>query len=259
MLIRNGAQYMYYAKINEFIKNLNKDTIEELKLQLRKYVGQLMLSIKDEENNLSLDDINSMLDILIMREEFQYDMEKDLKTENIKFGLLTNEFISIYKKFTKEVVENGYTHDAIGLTRSVLKALGCLPRDVFLVSKYRGSSEEMSNYIISVEYLEDLQGVLYEHLNQYIREVSREYFFVLGLVNYIKHELKESIGGIGETILSTLRDRSLEDFNKEEHINEFKSMIDKNYIKELQRRVYSWNILSTKLTEEYYIDELYEG
>ncbi|WP_333887811.1 hypothetical protein [Clostridium sp.] len=105
---------MYYAKINEFIKNLNKDTIEELKLQLRKYVGQLMLSIKDEENNLSLDDINSMLDILIMREEFQYDMEKDLKTENIKFGLLTNEFISICKKFTKEIVENGYTHNAIG-------------------------------------------------------------------------------------------------------------------------------------------------
>ncbi|WP_373844977.1 hypothetical protein [Clostridium sp.] len=59
--------------------------------------------------------------------------------------------------------------------------MGCLPRDVFLVSKYRGSSEEMSNYIISVKYLEDLQGVLYEHLNQYVREVSREYFFVLGL------------------------------------------------------------------------------
>ncbi|APQ96296.1 MULTISPECIES: hypothetical protein [Clostridium] len=62
---------MYYAKIDKFVRGLNKDNIEDLKPQLRKYVGQLMLSIKDEDNNLSLEDINSMLDILIMREDFK--------------------------------------------------------------------------------------------------------------------------------------------------------------------------------------------
>ena len=69
---------MYYAKIDEFVKALNKGNIEELKPQLRKYVGQLMLLIKDQDNNLSLDDIDSMIDILIMREEFQEDNELKL-------------------------------------------------------------------------------------------------------------------------------------------------------------------------------------
>ncbi|MBU3184963.1 hypothetical protein [Clostridium estertheticum] len=250
---------MYYAKIDEFVKGLNKGNIEELKPQLRKYVGQLMLLIKDQDNNLSLDDIDSMLDILIMREEFQEDMEKELKAQNSKFGLLTDEFMNVYKEFMKEIVENSYTHYAISLTKSVLKALGCTHRDVFLTNKYKGLAKEMSEYIRSIDYLEDLQQLLYEHLNQYVKEVSREYLLILGLVNYIKCELKESIDGIGETILSILTNKSLEEFNKEEHINELKSMLNKDYIKELQRRVYSWNTLSSKLTEGYYIDELYKN
>ncbi|KIS21571.1 hypothetical protein [Clostridium botulinum] len=73
---------------------------------------------------------------------------------------------------------------------------------------------------------------------------------ILGF-NYIKCELKEDIEGVGKTILSTLRNKSLEEFNKEEHISELKSVINRDYIIELQRRIYSWNVLSTKLTEGY--------
>ncbi|NFC27848.1 hypothetical protein EXN64_01240 [Clostridium botulinum] len=62
---------------------------------------------------------------------------------------------------------------------------------------------------------------------------------------YIKCELKEDIEGVGKTILSTLRNKSLEEFNKEEHISELKSVINRDYIIELQRRIYSWNVLGT--------------
>lgn len=41
-------------------------------------------------------------------------------------------------------------------------------------------------------------------------------------------------------------------------IYEYKSMINRDYIKELQGRTYSWNILSSKLQDGYYRDELYK-
>ncbi|AOR23147.1 hypothetical protein [Clostridium taeniosporum] len=249
---------MYYKKIYEFIEGLNKDNIEELKPQLSKYVGELILSIKDEENNLSLEDIDGMMSIALMREEIQYGVEEELKEENSKFGLLTDEFMNSYREFTNEMAEREYVQDAINLTRSVLKALGCIHREIFLVDKLKGSSIEKHQYMISTKYLEDLQKQLHEHLNQYTKEISREYLLILGLVNYIKNELKENIDEIGRIILSELKNKSLEDFNKEEHIHEYKSMINKDYIKELQKREYLWNILSSKLQEVYYRDELYE-
>ncbi|APQ95549.1 MULTISPECIES: hypothetical protein [Clostridium] len=65
--------------------------------------------------------------------------------------------MNVYKQFTKEIVENSYTYDAISLTTSVLKTSGCTHRLVFLTNKYKGLPEEMSKYIRTIEYLEDLQ------------------------------------------------------------------------------------------------------
>lgn len=39
--------------------------------QLTKYMIELMLSVKDYDNSISLEDLESMLDIVLLREEFQ--------------------------------------------------------------------------------------------------------------------------------------------------------------------------------------------
>lgn len=58
--------------------------------------------------------------------------------------------------------------------------------------------------------------------------------------------------------MSQLSNKSLEDFNKEEHINEYKAIFKKEYIEELKRRKYQWSILTSKLKENYFRDELYK-
>ncbi|RDY23188.1 hypothetical protein CHF27_009570 [Romboutsia maritimum] len=245
---------MYYENIHEFIKKIDSKNIDKLKPQLMKYVSELILSIRDEDNKLSFKDTEKMLDIVLIREEFQYDLEKELELENSKFGLLTDEFMKVYKQFTEEIVKNGYLSDAISLTRSNFRALGCIHRDVYLVSKQVGKFE----YMNSKEYLEDLQEQLYDQLDQFKREFSREYFNILGLISYIKSELEYRINEIIGTIFQELKDKSLDDFNKEDHIDEYKNIFNKDYAKELERRKYSWNVLSTKLQENYFRDELYK-
>jgi hypothetical protein len=249
---------MYYKKIDNFIKSLNKDNIEELKPQLIKYVGELSLGIKDEQNKLSLDDIEGMFSLLLAREEVQDNVNNELKEQNSRFGLLTEEFMKSYKEFTEEIVQNGYLHNAIDLTRSCLGASGCIYRDVLLVRNHAGSAEERCKYIQSKEYLEELEQQLHEHLSQYVRSISREQLNILGLVNYIKAELKERVYEATSTILTELKNKSLEDFNKENHIGEYKAIFNIDYIEELKRREYSWNILSSKLQEAYFRDELYK-
>ena len=249
---------VYYNKIYEFIKDLNSDNIEKYKPQLTKYMIELMLSIKDYDNSILLEDLESTLGTVLIREEFQCEVENELKEKGLKFGLLTDEFMDIYIKFTNDMVENGYVHNAISLTRSVVKGLGCISRPVYLVKKKGGFTEENLKYLESIEYLNDLQEEIRKHLNQDVNNISKEYFNVLGLVEYIKNELEENINGVGNTIMSELCNKSLEDFNREEHIYEYKVIFKQEYIKELKRRKYEWFILSSKLKENYFIDELYK-
>ena len=77
-------------------------------------------------------------------------------------------------------------------------------------------------------------------------------------MNFIKFRLKEQLRGIGETFLVEFKNKSLDDFSKQEHTPEYRAIISKEYIKELNRRIYSWNILSPKFEEDYFIDELYK-
>lgn len=55
---------MYYNKIYNFIKKLDSTNIEEYKPQLTKYIIELMLSFKDYNNSISLEDLQFMLEFL---------------------------------------------------------------------------------------------------------------------------------------------------------------------------------------------------
>ncbi|MBE6054186.1 MAG: hypothetical protein E7212_09785 [Clostridium sartagoforme] len=249
---------MYYNKIYNFIESLNSTNIDKCKLQLKKYVIELILSVKDYHNNIELEELEAMLNILLIKEELHCEFEEKLKESGLNLGLLTNEFMNIYSEFINGYIKNGYVENAISLTRSAIKGIGCTYRDVYLVKKNDGLTEENYNYLNSIEYLNDLQGELRKHLNQDINNIHKEYFNILGLVQYIKNELEESINDIGFILISELGSKSINEFNKEDHIGEYKSIFTPEYIEELKRRKYEWSILSSRLKENYYIEMLYK-
>ena len=249
---------MYYNKIYNFIESLSSSNIEECKPQLKKYMIELILSVKDYDNNIELKELESMLNTILIKEELQSEIENELKESKLKFGLLTDEFMNIYSKFINTYIENGYLENAISLTRSIIKGIGCTYRDIYLVKKNDGFTEENYKYINSIEFLNDLQEELSKHLKQDINNIHKEYFNILGLVEYIKNELEENINDIGSILMSELKSKSLDEFHKEEHICEYKSIFTQEYIRELKRRKYEWNVLSSKLKENYYRDMFYE-
>lgn len=249
---------MYYNKIYNFIESLSSSNIEECKPQLKKYMIELILSVKDYDNNIELEELESMLNIILIKEELQSEFENELKESKFKFGLLTDEFMNIYGDFTNTYIENGYLENAISLTRSVIKGIGCSYRAIYLVKKNGGFTEKNYKYLNSIEFLNDLQEELRKYLKQDINNIHKEYFNILGLVEYIKNELEENINDIGAILMSELKSKSLDEFHKEEHICEYKSIFTQEYIRELRRRKYEWTVLSSKLKESYYRDMIYK-
>ena len=129
---------MYYNKIYNFIESLSSSNIEECKPQLKKYMIELILSVKDYDNNIDLKELESMLNTILIKEELQSEIENELKESKFKFGLLTDEFMNIYDDFINTYIENGYLENAISLTRSIIKGIGCTYRDIYLVKKNGG-------------------------------------------------------------------------------------------------------------------------
>ena len=247
---------MYYNKINRFIENLNKDNILENKSQLKRYIAELILSIKDFDNSIDIKDLEEMLSIKLFKEEMQTEIERDLEEDGGVLGALTNEFIKIYKEFTYRIVEKGYIEDAIGLTRMVLKALDYNFIEIYLLKKNNAFKEENSRYINSINYLNDLQEYLEKYLNKDISNISKECFNVLGLIDFIKNGLEEDVSKLSNIFLNELRNKSLNEFNKENHIEEYKNIFTPKYVEELNRRRYEWDSLSYKLKENYYKENI---
>lgn len=121
---------------------------------------ELILSVKDYDNNIDLKELESMLNTILIKEELQSEIENELKESKFKFGLLTDEFMNIYDDFINTYIENGYLENAISLTRSIIKGIGCTYRDIYLVKKNGGFTEENYKYINSIEFLNDLKEEL---------------------------------------------------------------------------------------------------
>lgn len=247
---------MYYNKINRFIENLNQDNILENKNKLKKYVTEMILSIKNYDNSIDIKDLEKMLSVKLFKEEIQFEIERDLEEEGVILGLLSNEFINIYKRFTYRIIEKGYIEDAIGLTRRVLKAVDYNFIEIYLLKNNNVNTEENLEYINSINYLNDLQNYLELYLNKDIRNISKEYFNVLGLIEFIKNELEYDVSNLSNVFLDELRNKSLNEFNKEKQIEEYKNIFTSKYVEELNRRKYEWNSLSYEL-KELYINKRY--
>lgn len=116
-----------------------------------------------------------------------------------------------------------------------------------------------------MEHLKDLKAEFYKHLKPYAHKgFYEEQFVITGLIHIIKFYLEEDSQEHGRTVISILTDyksdkiKSVEEFNSETHIEEISTKLKREYGIELQRRVYSWDNLTRKLEDHYYLEKLYE-
>lgn len=244
---------MIYKEVKDLLHKLNCENIEEFKPVLNRTVNQLILSIYDKDNSLSNEELESLCETLLLREEFRYE-------NNMNEGVLVEEFIGIYNQFINSIVDKGNIIDAIELTTLSLRSIGGLSRVIMSVMK----NKEKGSYIRSSQHLQDLVNAFFSHLKLYAyKGIYEEQFIIMGLIHFIRFELEEKCQEHGRSLLSLLTDRknkrlkTLEEFNSESHIGELNCLTNREYAIELQRRLYSWDKLTVDLKDHYYLESLY--
>lgn len=188
-LLKWKGDVMFYKEINNLVEQLDKDNVEKLKPQLKKYVAQIILSMEDEK--LDDEDLSSMLKVVLVREQIQ-DQVKNQCADNI--GLMVDEFSRKYHSFIEECVKEGFLQDAIMITKEVMKSLGCIHREVVVIRNNDKSGDIVpEEYISSEKYLNDLACQVDLELDGYKENKSREYLVTSGLVNLISYKVSENL------------------------------------------------------------------
>ena len=248
---------MFYKEIKDLLNQLNNENVEELKPILIRNINKFMLSI-DDDKNISDSELESMCDILIMREEFRGQVRRE--DNSLLEGTLINSFIKAYNEFINEITKD-YISDAIDLTSTSLRSIGGLAQSLRLMKNMKTNRK----YMNSMEYLNDLKREFYKHLKSYAHKgFYEEHFAVRGLIHIIKFDLEEQSQEHGRLIISMLTNhktnkmKSLEEFNNEHHIEGISIKLKREYGIELQRRIYCWDNLTRKLEDHYYLEKLYE-
>lgn len=248
---------MSYKEIKELVSQLNNENIEELKPLLIRKINKLVLSINDD-SDISDSELEEMYDWVIIREKFREEAREE--NNSLLEGTLINNFIKAYEEFINEIVNKGYISDAIELTSTSLRSIGGLARSIRILKKMK-----IQKYINSVEHLNDLKAEFYKHLKSYAHKgFYEEQFVIMGLIHIIKFCLEENSQEHGRAVISILTDyksnkiKNVEEFNNETHIEEISIKLKREYGIELQRRVYSWDNLTRKLEDHYYLEKLYE-
>ncbi|AJD31803.1 MULTISPECIES: hypothetical protein [Clostridium] len=246
---------MFYKEIKDLLNKLNSENIEELKPSLIRKVNELILNINDD--NISDGELEMLCNFFIMREN----LRKEVRKENSLIeGLLIENFIKVFDEFINEINNKDYISDAIELINTSIRSIGGIARGYRLMKKYAPSKD-----INSVQYLIELKDEFYKQLRSYSSKgIHEEQFVICGLINVIKFELEEKSQEHGRYVISMLTDyktkkmKSLEEFESETHLDEFKIKMKREFGIELQRRVYLWDNLTRKLQDHYYLENLYE-
>ncbi|NFT77584.1 hypothetical protein [Clostridium sporogenes] len=246
---------MFYKEIKHLLNKLNSENIEELKPSLIRKVNELILNINDD--NISDGELEMLCNFFIMREN----LRKEVRKENSLIeGLLIENFIKVFDEFINEINNKDYISDAIELINTSIRSIGGIARGYRLMKKYAPSKD-----INSVQYLIELKDEFYKQLRSYSSKgIHEEQFVICGLINVIKFELEEKSQEHGRYVISMLTDyktkkmKSLEEFESETHLDEFKIKMKREFGIELQRRVYLWDNLTRKLQDHYYLENLYE-
>lgn len=246
-----------YKEIKDLLAELNSENIEKLKPQITRKVNQLILSIYDED--ISDLELEKMCKLIVAREEFRGEARQN--NNKLLEGILISSFTNVYDEFINEIESGEYIEDGIEIISEALKSIGGRWRGIRLF----GNGIKDRRYLNSIKYLEDLKSEFYAHLKWYAkRGFNEEQLIVNGLINTIKFDLEEKSQEHGRYIISMLTDhktkkgKSIDEFNEEDHLKEIKVKLKREYGIELQRRIYSWNKLTSKLQDHYYLEDLFE-
>lgn len=246
---------MSYKEIKDLLNRLNSENIEELKPILTRKVNELILKMNDD--NICDSELESLCNFLITREEFR---NESMKQKSLIEGLLIEHFIKVFDEFISEINNKYYISHAIELTNTSIRSIGGIARGYRLMKNY-GLSKDVNK----VQYLTELKAEFYKQLRSYSSKgIYEEQFVTCGLINIIKFELEEQLQEHGRYVISMLTDhktkkmKSFEEFEKEPHLDELKIKMKREFGIELQRRIYSWNNLTRKLEDHYYLENLYE-
>lgn len=246
---------MFYKEIKDLLNKLNSENIEELKPSLIRKVNELILNINDD--NISDSELEMLCNFFIFRENLRKEVRKE---SSLMEGLLIESFIKAFDEFINEINNNEYISDAIELINMSIRSIGGIARGYRLMKKYT-KFEDINN----IEYLIELKDEFYKQLRSYSSKgIHEEQFVICGLINVIKFELEEKSQEHGRYVISMLTDyetknmKSIEEFEKEPHLDELKIKIKEEFGIELQRRVYLWDNLTRKLQDHYYLENLYE-
>ncbi|SHJ13131.1 hypothetical protein SAMN02745163_01379 [Clostridium cavendishii DSM 21758] len=250
---------MFYREIKDLLNKLNSENIEELKPNLIRKVNELVLNINDD--NISDDELDMLYNFFIMREELRREVSENISEEDsLMEGLLIENFIKEFEEFISEFENKDYISDAIELINTSIRSIGGIARGYRLVKKYAPSED-----IDRVQYLMELKSEFYKQLRAYSSKgIYEEHFVICGLINVIRFELEEKSQEHGRHVISMLTDyrtkkmKSLEEFERENHLGELKTKMTVEFGKELQRRIYLWDSLTRKLQDHYYLENLYE-
>ncbi|KFX57148.1 hypothetical protein FDC50_04985 [Clostridium botulinum] len=251
---------MYYKEIKDLLNKLNSENIDYLKPTLTRKVNELILNIND--NNMSNCELEELCNFFILRETFREDARQE---NSLIEGLLIENFIKAFEEFINEINTKEYISDAIDLTNTAIRSIGGIARGFRLVKKYAPKEGVINN----VQYLIELKDEFYKQLRCYrTKGIYEEQFVICGLINTIKFELEEQVQEHGRYVISMLTDyetkklKSPKEFEKEhsdEHsLDNIKIKMKSEFGIELQRRIYSWDNLTRKLTDHYYLENLYK-
>lgn len=246
---------MFYKEIKDILNRLNSENIGELKPILTRKVNEVILNINDD--SICDSELESLCNFLITREELRNEV---MKEKSLIEGLLIENFIKAFDEFINEINNKDYISHAIELMNTSIRSIGGIARGYRLRKKY-GLSREINN----VQYFIELKEEFYKQLRSYSSKgIYEEQFVVCGLINVIRFELEEQVQEHGRYVISMLTDyktkkmKSFEEFEKEPRPDELKIKMKREFCIELQRRIYSWNNLTRKLEDHYYLENLYE-
>ncbi|MGL4730787.1 MAG: hypothetical protein ACRCW0_04290 [Clostridium sp.] len=247
---------MYYKEIYDFANKLNSNNIEENKEQLMRYISELILSFNYKNADITLEDLEDMLDIVFTREEIKKEIEDDIEED--KIINLIDEFFEVYEKFIDQILKRGYGNDAINLTKDIFNGLGIKHMSIGGIKElFKGAFEDDYDEKTNQEKcLNKLKEELYKYLKNVCNySIYRQLSVIWALVKQVECQIEWEIRDFQIEMLDEINNEEIKDLVGGEYKNKF----TKEYMNELYKRQYDWKVLASKFNDVNYIDSLCEN
>ena len=238
--------------IEQIVDSLTADNLEEGKSLLKNHI--LLMKYGMEHHELREEEMTEVLKWVQGRDQLREDVPE------LRDLYLVKKFQALLDEFIHSIISNGYVEDAVEVLENILKSMGAVAHIVKIM--FVGKRTVNRN---SLEMVEVLKRECYNLMEQRAAVgLHAQIFHVLGFVHSIQFDLEERSQEHGRTVIGFLTDfktkelKSVQQFQNEEHIQEVKNMVSKEYGIELQRRIYMWKSLTLIFTSPYALEKLYK-